>query len=72
MDFYTSVERFGNNLLYRGYSGTERVKTKIPFRPTLFVRGKKEGWTNLDGQTVEPLSLIQCVKQQTSLNDMRT
>ena len=55
MQFYTTVERFGNNLLYRGYDGTERVSKKIPFRPTLFVRGKKEGWTNLNGQTVEPL-----------------
>lgn len=55
MDFYTSVERFGNNLLYRGYSGTERVKTKIPFRPTLYVRSEKGTWRNLDGQKVEAL-----------------
>ena len=55
MQFYTTVERFGNNLLYRGYDGTERVSKKIPFRPTLFVRGKREGWTNLNGQPVEPL-----------------
>ena len=55
MDFYTSVERFGNNLLYRGYSGTERVKTKIPFRPTLYVRSEKGTWRNLDGQKVEAI-----------------
>ena len=55
MDFYTTVERYGNNLLYRGYSGTERVQKKIPFRPTLFVRSDKGSWKNLQGQPVEPI-----------------
>jgi|TARA_B110000908_G_C10267965_1_gene466694 DNA polymerase elongation subunit (family B) len=55
MDFYTTVERYGNNLLYRGYSGTERVHKKIPFKPTLFVRSDKGTWKNLQGQSVESL-----------------
>ena len=55
MQFYTTVERFGNNLLYRGYDGTERISKKIPFSPTLFVRSEKGNWKNLQGQPVAPV-----------------
>ena len=57
MNFYTSVERFGNQLFYRGYSGGQQVKKRIPFKPTLFVNGDNgSGWTSLDGQPVEPMT----------------
>ena len=57
MDFYTSVERFGNQLLYRGYSDGQQVKKKIPFKPTLFVNGDNgSGWSSLDGRSVEPMT----------------
>jgi DNA polymerase elongation subunit (family B) len=57
MDFYTSVERFGNQLLYRGYSDGQQVKKKIPFKPTLFVNGDTgSGWSSLDGRSVEPMT----------------
>ena len=57
MDFYTSVERFGNQLFYRGYSGGKQVKKKIPFKPTLFVNGDNgSGWSSLDGRPVEPIT----------------
>ena len=26
MKFYTSIERYGNTILYRGYDGAERIK----------------------------------------------
>ena len=56
MDFYTSIDRFGSTLLYRGYSGGQRVKKRIPFKPTLFVNATKgSGWTTLDGRSVEPI-----------------
>jgi DNA polymerase elongation subunit (family B) len=35
--FYTSVERFGNNILWRGYDNGRRFSRKVPFQPTLFV-----------------------------------
>jgi len=55
-EFYTSVIRYGNNILYRGYSNGKPVRHKIPFRPTLFVPGDKgSGWTTLDGTSVEPI-----------------
>ena len=56
MDFYTSVDRFGNQLFYRGYSGGQAVKKKIPFKPTLFVNGDTgSGWSSLEGASVEPI-----------------
>ena len=39
--FYTSVERYGNNILYRGYENGQRVNHRIPFSPTLYVHTKK-------------------------------
>ena len=58
MEFYTSVARYGNNLLYRGVKDGLRVKTKIPFKPTLYVPSNKNEtrWTGLDGTNVEPIT----------------
>lgn len=49
--FYTSVVRYGDKLLYRGYNETgQSVKFRMPFKPTLFMSGEStEGWTTLDG-----------------------
>ena len=60
MDFYTSIDRYGSTLLYRGYSGGQRVKKRIPFKPTLFVTNRNKnnassGWTSLEGNPVEPI-----------------
>lgn len=48
MQFYTSVERFGNNILYRGYKDGKRVAHKIPYKPTLYITApnKKGGETH--------------------------
>lgn len=57
MDFYTSVNRYGNNILLRGFQHGERVAKKIPFSPTLFVNSAKDvGWKTLDGTLVMPKS----------------
>lgn len=54
--FYTSIGRFGSSILYRGYEDGKRVKRKIKFQPTLFVKGKGESeYTALDGTPVEPI-----------------
>ena len=55
MKFYTSVERYGNSILYRGYDGAERIKKRIPFKPTLFVNGESE-WRTLEGKPVAPMT----------------
>lgn len=55
MNFYTSVNRYGNSILYRGVENGERVAKKVPFMPTLFVNSSHEtGWFNLQNQPVLP------------------
>ena len=56
--FYTSVVRYGNSMLYRGYSsqGKKVYKRDTNFKPTYFVPAKKfEGWTGLDGTHIAPV-----------------
>lgn len=56
--FYTSVARYGNSLLYRGYNHEgHRVERKIPFKPTLFMQSKNKDsdWKALDGTPVESM-----------------
>lgn len=57
MSFYTSVVRYGNSMLYRGYSEKGiRVERKDKFKPTLFVPAKEyTGWTSLDGVDVDSI-----------------
>jgi DNA polymerase elongation subunit (family B) len=56
--FYTSVERLGNNLLYRGYDADgKKVTHRIKYKPTLYLKSNKPNtdWKALDGTPVEPL-----------------
>lgn len=54
--FYTSVSRYGNSILYRGYEDGHRVKKKIKFKPTLYVKGKGNSeFISLDGVNVDPI-----------------
>ena len=58
MSFYTSVNRYGNQILYCGYNDNGvRVEKKIKFAPTLFIPSKNKNteWLSLDGAPVEPL-----------------
>jgi DNA polymerase elongation subunit (family B) len=59
MSFYTSVHRYGNQILYRGYNHTGSVvEERIKFKPTLHVRsnsGKSDTYS-LDGAPVEAMS----------------
>lgn len=56
MNFYTSVSRYGSNILYRGYSNGSPVQQRIKFKPTLYVQSQKESeWKALDGVNVEPM-----------------
>ena len=56
MKFYTSIERYGNTILYRGYDGAERIKKRVSFKPTLFVDGQSE-WKTLEGKPVAPVAM---------------
>ena len=57
MSFYTSVHRYGNQILYRGYndSGTN-IQERIKFAPTLYVKSNKTTKIKaLDGTSVEAM-----------------
>jgi DNA polymerase elongation subunit (family B) len=77
VDFYTSVARRGNNILYRGYDteGKQDLR-KIKFRPTLYVESKKPNteWKGLDGTPVEPMlmhSMRECKDFITQYGDLK-
>jgi len=57
MSFYTSVVRYGNSMLYRGYdSAGKRVARKDWFNPTFFTQSRKDSeWKGLDGTQVNPI-----------------
>ena len=57
MSFYTSVARYGNSILYRGYNDSgRRVQKKVKFKPTLYIPSNKElGWKSIDGRDVAPM-----------------
>jgi DNA polymerase elongation subunit (family B) len=40
--FYTSVERYGNSILWRGYENGLRFERKVKFKPSLFIPTKNE------------------------------
>jgi len=65
-NFYTNVQSFGNNILYRGILDGKRVKQRIEYSPSLYIPFTKNFGTtpfkSLDG---EPL-------QQKIFTDMRS
>lgn len=53
--YYTSVNRYGNNILLRGFQNGQRIEKRVHFCPTLFVASDKDtGWKTLYGQNVAP------------------
>ena len=57
MNFYTSVNRYGNNILYRGIEDGKRISKKIPYMPTLFIPTNKEtGWNTLQNNPVQSVT----------------
>ena len=65
MDFYTSVDLRGKNVLYRGWRNGCRVHEAIPFCPTLYIKSKQPtGLTTIYGNPVEPIDFE-------SVNDAR-
>ena len=56
MNFYTNVVIVSDTVLYRGFSGGERVELREKFSPTLFVSSKNETkYKTLEGECVEPI-----------------
>ena len=54
MLFYTNIYTRGNYVHFRGFKDGKRVKEKIPFQPTLYVRsGKPSDFKSLWGDNLE-------------------
>tara|TARA_B110000285_G_scaffold30172_1_gene30837 strand:- start:1456 stop:3966 length:2511 start_codon:yes stop_codon:yes gene_type:complete len=56
LKFYTSVKRYGNSILYRGYDGGHRISKKVKFEPNLFLKDP-EGKYTLYESSKTPLKL---------------
>ena len=53
--FYTNVVKYGNSLLLRYVNNGQAFKSKVPYRPTLFVPTKEASdWHTLEGTPVSP------------------
>lgn len=65
-DFYTSVERYRGNILYRGYKNGKRIQKKIKYRPTLYLASKEPSLLrSLEGKYLHPTtfdSMTDCKK----------
>jgi len=53
LNFYTNVQCFGNQILYRGVEDGKRVKERINYEPILYIRSKKGYFKTLDGKFLE-------------------
>jgi len=52
--FYTNVQCFGNNILYRGIIDGKRVKQRVEYSPSLYIPSKrKTTFTSLDGDYLD-------------------
>lgn len=55
-NFYTSVERYGSVILYRGYKNGEPRKLKVQFKPTFYVPSQTPTeFKTLQGQYTAPI-----------------
>jgi hypothetical protein len=56
--FYTSVERFGNKILCRGYRNGKSFSNRVDFSPTLFIptRDETEYRTLIGEKPVTPMT----------------
>lgn len=65
MLFYTNIHVYGNNILFRGIKDGKRIKQKIPFQPSLYVRtGKQTEFTSLNGEYLDKVKFA-------NINDAR-
>jgi len=52
--FYTNVQCFGNNILYRGIKNGQRIKERIEYSPSLYIPSKRvTNITSLDGEYLD-------------------
>jgi hypothetical protein len=59
MAFYTSVNRYGNSILYRGYSDNgSSIAQKYKFEPSLYIESKDPSkYRSFFGKQLKPIKL---------------
>jgi DNA polymerase elongation subunit (family B) len=57
MAFYTSVNRYGNSILYRGYNDSgAAISQKYKFKPTLYMESREDSrYHSLFGKPLQPI-----------------
>jgi len=73
-EFYTSVDRFSNHILYRGYAADgEPILKKVKFRPKLFIPSKDEDkervWHTMSGEPVKMMK-FDSMREMKSFQEM--
>ena len=61
--FYSNIDRFGNNLLIRGFKNGKRFEKKHKFYPTFHIPDPKGDWLSLEGKSLsekKPGDMRQC------------
>jgi len=62
--FYTNVQVYGNNILYRGVKNGQRISKKVQYSPTLFVKSNEPTqYTTIFGEhlaEIKPGSIKDC------------
>lgn len=55
--FYTCVDRYSNDILFRGYKDGKPIRERIQYKPTMYIpaRGESE-YKTLEGKPVEPVN----------------
>lgn len=71
MNFYTSVQKMGNNILFRGYKDGRRIQKKIPFAPHLYVSSHDGSDIALDGTRVKRIEFDNIRDAQNHIKTMR-
>jgi DNA polymerase elongation subunit (family B) len=55
--YYTNVCVHGNHILFRGVNNGKRVKSKVKYSPTLFLKSNKPSkWNSLFNEPLEPMT----------------
>jgi len=56
--FYTCVDRFSNDILFRGYKNGQPISERIEFKPTIYIPGNNStsNLKTLEGKPVEPVN----------------
>ena len=73
--FYTNIDRYGNNLLFRGYDKRGPITKKVKFEPTFHIPNNStdEGWKSLAGQSlaeIRPGTMRDCKDFLTKYEDV--